>query len=145
MAVKLLRAQRLSIPTHQRFELIEITDQIDSFVRKNEVREGIVYLHCPHTTAGLCINENADPDVKRDLLKKLELLIPKDEAFYRHAEGNSDSHLKAILTGTALTIHVEAGRLVLGQWQGIYFCEYDGPRSRELVVRVLDATQGPLT
>ena len=143
--VKLHRAVRLSVPTGDRCELIEVTDRVRAIVRKQEIREGIVYLHCPHTTAGLCVNENADPDVKRDLLNKLEQMIPKSEPFYRHAEGNSDSHLKAILTGTGLTIHVDAGDLVLGQWQGIYFCEFDGPRTRELIVRCLDATREPLS
>lgn len=127
------------MPTHARCELVEITEQIRALVRRQELREGIVYLHCPHTTAGLCINENADPDVKHDLLRKLEAMIPKNESYYRHAEGNSDSHLKAILTGTSLTIHVERGELVLGRWQGIYLCEFDGPREREVVARCLDA------
>jgi secondary thiamine-phosphate synthase enzyme len=86
----------------------------------------------PHTTAGITINENADPDVKADVLRKLDALVPKAEPYYRHGEGNSDSHLKAVVTGTSVTIFVDRGRLVLGQWQGVWFCEYDGPRQRQL-------------
>lgn len=145
MSSRLHRSVRLSIQTYARCELIEVTDLVRKAIRKHDVREGLVFLHVPHTTAGICVNENADPDVKLDLLRKLELMIPKDEPFYRHAEGNSDSHLKAILTGTGVTIHVERGELLLGQWQGIYFCEFDGPRTRELIVRCLDGGRDPLS
>lgn len=145
MPLKLNPVVRLSVQTNARCEMIDVTDQIREVIRRQGVREGIAYLHISHTTVGLCVNENADPNVKADLLKKLELLIPKAEPFYQHAEGNSDSHLKAILTGTGLTIHVSGDDLLLGQWQGIYLCEFDGPRTRELIVRCLDATQPRLT
>ena len=94
-------------------------------------------VYVPHTTAAVSINENADPDVKHDVVKKLEELIPQAESYYRHGEGNSDSHLKTILTGPSVTLIIDAGRLVLGMWQGIYFCEYDGPRTREYLVKVV--------
>jgi secondary thiamine-phosphate synthase enzyme len=95
----------------------------------------IVYV--PHTTAAVTINENADPDVKHDMLAKLSELIPKTEKYYRHSEGNSDSHVKTALVGNSVTVLIEGGRLVLGQWQGIYFCEFDGPRSREMHVKLV--------
>ena len=145
MSAKLKRSVTLSIRTHARCELIEVTDLVRDAIRKQDVREGIAYLHVPHTTAGLCINENADPDVKADLLRKLESMIPKDEPYYRHAEGNSDSHLKAILTGTGLTVMIEDGAPLLGRWQGIYFCEFDGPRTRELIIRCLDGGRPSLS
>ena len=99
----------------------------------------IVYV--PHTTAAVTINENADPDVKSDLLAKLSALVPQREAYYQHAEGNSDSHLKAAMLGHAVTVLVEGGRLVLGRWQGVYFCEFDGPRQRDLFVKPLTFRQ----
>ncbi len=91
---------------------------------------GICIVYCPHTTAGLTVNENADPDVRQDLLQKLERLIPRAESFYRHGEGNSDAHLKASLMGFSLMLPVRNGRLRLGTWQGVYLCEFDGPRTR---------------
>ena len=95
----------------------------------------IVYV--PHTTAAVTINENADPDVKHDLLKKLEELVPKEEDYYRHAEGNSDSHVKVSCVGSSVTVLVEQGTLVLGTWQGVYFCEFDGPRDRKLMLKLV--------
>ncbi len=92
----------------------------------------------PHTTAAVTINENADPDVKSDMLHKLETLVPKHESYYQHGEGNSDSHVKTSLVGNSVTVLVESGRLVLGRWQGIYFCEFDGPRTRQMQVKVVD-------
>jgi len=101
--------------------------------------EGVVVLQSLHTTAALTINENADPDVVHDLLGKLERLVPKDEAFYRHDEGNSDSHLKTSFFGPSLTVIVSGGQPVLGTWQGIWFCEFDGPRERRVAVQLLRA------
>ena len=97
----------------------------------------MLVVYVPHTTAAVTINENADPDVKSDLLAKLSSLVPKNETYYRHGEGNSDSHLKAAMVGHTVTVLVEAGRLVLGRWQGVYFCEFDGPRQRELIIKAL--------
>lgn len=127
---------RESIRTHKRAEMIEITGRIQELVKASKVSSGIVIVHVPHTTAAVTINENADPDVKHDLLKKLEMLIPHEEGYYRHGEGNSDSHLKTSLTGNSVTVLVEDGELMLGTWQGIQFCEFDGPRQREIYVKI---------
>jgi secondary thiamine-phosphate synthase enzyme len=97
----------------------------------------MVIAYVPHTTAAVTINENADPDVRHDLLRKLEELIPKHEPYYQHGEGNSDSHVKTSLVGNSVTVLIEDGQLVLGRWQGIYFCEFDGPRTREMHVKVV--------
>jgi secondary thiamine-phosphate synthase enzyme len=127
-----------SIKTRQRNEMIDVTDRVQQAVRDRGVNDGIVIVFIPHTTAGVTINENADPDVKHDLIKKLESLIPKHESYYQHGEGNSDSHLKMQLTGNSATVIIEDGKLVLGTWQGIYFCEFDGPRSREMHIEILE-------
>ncbi|HEX6925310.1 MAG TPA: secondary thiamine-phosphate synthase enzyme YjbQ [Longimicrobiaceae bacterium] len=129
----------IRVRTRTRCELVEVTDEVASAVRASGVREGVVVIQSLHTTAGLTINENADPDVVRDLVAKVERLVPKREDYYRHAEGNSDSHLKTSLFGPSLTVIVSEGELVLGTWQGIYLCEWDGPRERKLAVQVLRA------
>ena len=128
---------RESVSTRKRSEVVDLTARVEEIVRASGVKEGICVVYVPHTTAAVSINENADPDVKHDVVKKLEELIPQEESYYRHGEGNSDSHLKTILTGPSVTLIIEAGRLVLGMWQGIYFCEYDGPRTREYLVKVV--------
>ena len=102
---------------------------------------GICHIFCQHTTAGLTINENADPDVKHDLLCKLESLIPQHESYYQHCEGNSAAHLKSSLFGVALTVPVHNNRLALGTWQGIYFCEFDGPRNRKVQVTFIPGVE----
>jgi secondary thiamine-phosphate synthase enzyme len=129
----------IRLQTTKRAEMVDITTQLDEAVRASGVREGILVAQSLHTTAGLTINENADPDVVHDLVAKLERLAPKEEPFYRHAEGNSDSHLKTSLFGPSLTVIVAEGRLVLGRWQGVYFCDWDGPRSRQVAVQILHA------
>ena len=138
------RAYSTSLTTTERCEMLEITDKVRAAVRSGDVRDGFAVVYVPHTTAGICINENADPDVKHDVLAKLESLVPKRETYYRHAEGNSDSHVKAILTGSSVTVFIENGELVLGQWQGIYFCEFDGPRSRQVLVKLVELGRPPL-
>ncbi len=115
--------------------MVDITSIIEKQVQESHIQSGIVYCFVPHTTAALTINENADPDVKRDLLYKLNKEIPNEDG-YHHAEGNSDSHLKASLFGFSEQVLIENGQLVLGTWQGIYFCEFDGPRNRNLIVKV---------
>ena len=127
--------KNIEIKTDSRDQLIDITSIIAKQVQKSHVQSGFAYCFVPHTTAALTINENADPDVKRDLLYKLKKEIPNDDG-YHHAEGNSDSHLKASLFGFSEQILIENGQLVLGTWQGIYFCEFDGPRNRNLIVKV---------
>lgn len=129
--------QRISVKTSRRIELADITGQVEDIVSKSAVETGICFIFCPHTTAGLTINENADPDVKRDIIHTLNRLVPEDAA-YAHAEGNADSHIKSCLFGSSLTIFIEGGRLKLGTWQGIFFCESDGPRSREVWVKILE-------
>ena len=126
------------ITTKKRSEILDITETIQHLVKIKQIREGMAVIYVPHTTAAVTINENYDPDVKHDLLKKLETLVPKHEDYYQHGEGNSDSHVKVAMVGNSATILVEQGKLVLGQWQGVYFCEFDGPRDREMFVKLLD-------
>ena len=128
--------ERISVRTNSRAELIVITDRVQTIVSRRKVEEGICVIFCPHTTAGLTINENADPSVRRDITNTLNKLIPPD-AGYRHSEGNADSHIKSSLFGSSLTVFVEGGRLAFGTWQGIYFCESDGPRQREVWVKII--------
>ncbi|MEK0317420.1 secondary thiamine-phosphate synthase enzyme YjbQ [Cohnella sp. 56] len=123
--------------TGTRDEIVDITRQVASLVGRSGVQEGLAVIYCPHTTAGIAINENADPDVKRDVLMRLDEVYPWTHPKYRHGEGNTASHLKAITTGTSQTVIVSGGKLLLGRWQGIYFCEFDGPRDREYVVKVI--------
>ncbi len=119
--------------------MILITDQIRHVVAESGVESGRVTVFVPHTTAGITINENADPDVTRDMLEQLDRMVPWDQPFYRHAEGNSAAHVKASMMGSSVTVLIESGRLVLGTWQGIWFCEFDGPRTRGVIVDVVGA------
>ena len=128
--------ERIDIRTSQRDELIDITNQVQQIVSRSGVSAGLVVVYVAHTTAGVTINENADPDVAHDLLQQLAELVPPRQRFYRHAEGNSAAHVKASLMGTSVTVLIDGGRLVLGRWQGIYFCEFDGPRSRKVLLHV---------
>lgn len=125
----------ISIHTHARTEMINITAQVQRFVGEAGAQNGVVTLFVPHTTTAITINENADPDVVRDMTGFMDDLVPNDPAF-RHNEGNSDSHIKTSLFGPSLQVIVKEGRLWLGTWQGIYFCEFDGPRSRRLYMAV---------
>lgn len=125
----------IAVPTAARIQMLDITGRVSGELAKSNVRNGICHVYVPHTTAGVTINENADPDVVRDMLKGLERLVPAI-GDYRHAEGNSDAHLKATLTGFSVSVPIIAGRLALGTWQGIYFCEFDGPRQRKLLVGI---------
>lgn len=126
-----------SVRTTQRNQMIDITSRVEALLRQSHVTDGMAIVFVPHTTAAVTINENADPDVKSDLLQKLSTLIPKHEPYYQHDEGNSDSHLKTSLVGNSVTVLIESGRLVLGRWQGIYFCEFDGPRERKMQVKIV--------
>ncbi|MGA7579603.1 MAG: secondary thiamine-phosphate synthase enzyme YjbQ [Desulfobaccales bacterium] len=127
----------LTLSTNSRNEFLDITRQIEAAVQESGVREGLCHLFVPHTTAALTINENADPSVKSDILMVLSKIISNQEP-YRHLEGNSPAHVKASLLGPQLTLMVSGGRLVLGTWQGIYLCEFDGPRSRRLHLKVME-------
>jgi len=120
----------------QKIDFYNITPQVREATAKSGVESGIVVIYCPHTTAGITINENADPDVVRDLLIGLDKAFP-DRAEFRHAEGNSAAHLKASAMGSSVTVAIDAGKLVLGTWQGIYFCEFDPPRNRKFYVSVI--------
>ena len=121
--------------TNRKVEFIDVTGNVQQVVSREGVEEGVCYLFVPHTTAGITINENADPSVVRDIAMALSKLV--DPMSYEHVEGNSPAHVKSSLVGCSLTIPVENGKLALGTWQGIYFCEFDGPRSRKLYVNVL--------
>ncbi len=122
------------VKTRSRFEMIDITNEVRSVLKKTGVKEGICYLFVPHTTAAVTINENADPDVPRDILMEMDKAIPMSDN-YRHMEGNSAAHIKASLFGSSETVFIEGGNLVLGTWQSIFFCEFDGPRTRKVMVR----------
>ena len=126
---------RFGVRTRSRTEFAEITSQVHAAVRDSGVREGLCVVFVPHTTAGVTIQENADPDVTRDLQLWLDRNVPKDLPGFRHAEGNSDSHLKASFFGSSVTLVITGGELLFGTWQGIYLCEFDGPRERNVVVQ----------
>ena len=128
--------KKVNIQTNRRIELVDITREIQNIVAESTVGEGVCFIFCPHTTAGLTINENADPSVRRDIINTFNRLIPEG-AGYSHAEGNADSHIKSSLFGSSLVVFVKNGQLVFGAWQGVYFCESDGPRSREVWIKIL--------
>ena len=125
----------LDIGTSERKQLVNITNQIRKVVKDSCVCDGTCLVFVPHTTAAVTINENADPTVKQDILMMLNKLVPMDREF-RHAEGNSDAHVKATLVGSSVSVIIENGDIILGTWQGIFFCEFDGPRSRKVAVQV---------
>jgi secondary thiamine-phosphate synthase enzyme len=129
--------ETITIRTGAPVQLVDVTDRIRALVRDAGVASGVVHLYVPHTTAAVTINENADPSVTHDVLADLDRLAPTAQRYYRHAEGNSAAHLKSSLVGCAQTVLIEDGRLVLGTWQGIYVCEFDGPRTRQLHVKIV--------
>lgn len=129
--------KRFSLKTNSRDELVEVTHLVQDFVRNQNVLDGAVIVYCPHTTAGITINENADPDVKRDMIRRFDEVYPWHHELDRHLEGNTAAHMKASTVGASQHIIVTEGRLLLGTWQGIYFCEFDGPRTRDFYVKVL--------
>jgi len=126
---------RLSIRTHSRSELMDITPLVRDIVRKSKIENGVCYVFVPHTTAGITINENADPSVRQDILMELDKMVPW-QGDYTHLEGNAAAHIKASLVGSSETIPVEKGDLVLGTWQGVFFAEFDGPRRREVWIKI---------
>jgi secondary thiamine-phosphate synthase enzyme len=131
--------KRFSVPTHSRTEMINIDDLIRCALDESKVQSGICYVFVPHTTAGITINENADPNVVRDILMEVNKIIPLQDN-YSHLEGNAAAHIKSSLVGCSQLIPVEDGRLALGTWQSIFFCEFDGPRQRKVLVQVVDNT-----
>ena len=130
--------QEFRIQTQQRNELVDITSQVRNYLREQDVKSGSCLVYCPHTTAGITINENADPTVPGDMLRKLAELVPANDG-YRHLEGNSDAHIKSSLIGASAQIMIADGHLCLGTWQGIFFCEFDGPRQRRFWVQLQPA------
>jgi secondary thiamine-phosphate synthase enzyme len=128
--------QTIDLRTATREEMIDITSQVRSAIKRSGVSDGICCLYCPHTTAGVTIQENSDPDVKADMVAHIGRVVPKNAPF-RHDEGNSDAHIKSSLIGTTATLIVEDGKPLLGTWQAIFFCEYDGPRERSIRIKVV--------
>jgi secondary thiamine-phosphate synthase enzyme len=126
----------LKVRSHQREELVEFTDKVQRVLKESDATAGIVVLYVQHTTAGLTVNENADPDVPRDMLHALRTLIPQHGMGFRHAEENSDAHIKASLVGFSVTIPFKDGQLLLGRWQGIFLCEFDGGRERKVIMMI---------
>ena len=126
----------INVSSNRKSQLIDITSEVDRIVRKIGIEDGFIILYVPHTTAGILINEGADPDVQRDILETLDKLIPRD-AEYKHVEGNSDAHIKSTIIGCSIIILIENSRLVLGTWQHIFFYEGDGPRNRKVYMKIV--------
>jgi secondary thiamine-phosphate synthase enzyme len=141
-----MHTQTYDVRTHHRSEMVDITGLVLRTIGESGVRDGLVNVYVPHTTAGVTINENADPDVVHDMLAALDAAVPWRQDFYQHGEGNSAAHVKSSMVGCSMMMPFHAGRPALGTWQGVYFCEFDGPRTRQVVLSVLgdaDATPGP--
>ncbi len=134
--------QTLKISTDRRNALVNITTEVQRLVRESGVKRGICTVQCPHTTGGITVQEGYDPDVARDILQTLERLVPH-QGDYRHGEGNSDSHIKALMTGNSQSLAIEYGELQLGRWQQVFFCEFDGPRHRNVWVQILAQPEAP--
>jgi secondary thiamine-phosphate synthase enzyme len=130
--------QSIAVSTKTRYEAVDITKEVEAVVRKSGITEGVCYLYVPHTTAGVFINEHDDPAVAYDIMETLEKMVPRNGK-YTHAEGNSDSHIKAVMTGSSVTMPITGGWLGVGRWQGIFFAEFDGPRTRNVQVTILKA------
>jgi secondary thiamine-phosphate synthase enzyme len=126
----------IKVRSHQREELVEFTSQVQEKLKSADEREGVCYLYVQHTTAGLTVNENADPDVPRDMLHALRTLIPQHGMDFRHGEENSDAHIKASLVGSSVSIPFKDGKLLLGRWQGVFLCEFDGGRERQVIMMI---------
>jgi secondary thiamine-phosphate synthase enzyme len=133
--------KQISVETHSRVEMIDITESVQKAVREEKIEKGICLVYTPHTTAAITINENADPDVPRDIIAALDRAVPLS-ANYRHAEGNSAAHVKSSLVGASELVVIENGRLVLGTWQSVFFCEFDGPRTRKFLVSFIAGKGG---
>ncbi len=133
-----MKTVELSIRSRNRCEMVDITDEIKNILCKQKINDAVITLFTPHTTAAITINENADPDVTTDMLYGLAKLAPQDP-HYKHAEGNSAAHIKSSLIGISETLIVDGGHLLLGTWQGIYFCEFDGPRTRRIIINLSES------
>jgi secondary thiamine-phosphate synthase enzyme len=128
--------EEITVKTSRQIEMIDITSKVNQRIKEGGIKEGICLIFCPHTTAGITINENADPNVVRDILSSLDQLIPEDRP-YLHAEGNSPAHIKSSIIGCSTMIIIEGGRLSLGTWQSLFFCEFDGPRTRSVWIKII--------
>ncbi len=126
----------LTVKTSSREEFVDIRAEVEKVVKDSGIKNGVCYLYVPHTTAGITINEGADPSVKKDIINALKKIVPYG-AGYAHIEGNADSHIKTTLVGSSVNIFIEGGRLILGQWQSIFFCEFDGPRTRKVYMKII--------
>jgi len=131
------KLHKISLSTGSRSQFLDITGRVQEIIAREKVKDGLALVWVPHTTAGLTVNENADPEVVRDILASLDKRFPWDDN-YAHSEGNSAAHIKSSLMGCAQTLIVKDGRLALGTWQGLYFCEFDGPRKREIWVKLVE-------
>ena len=131
------QTEEISVATSSHSQMLDITDQVRRAVARSGVREGQAVVWVPHTTAGVTVNENADPDVVHDVLAALDAAVPWRQDFYQHSEGNSAAHVKSSMVGCTQSVLIHEGELMLGTWQAIYFCEFDGPRRRKAVIRVL--------
>jgi secondary thiamine-phosphate synthase enzyme len=129
--------KEISVKTSSRVELIDITHLVEKVISESKVKSGLCTIYVPHTTAAVTINENADPSVRSDIIKELNKIVPFDDN-YSHLEGNAAAHIKASIIGPSETILVDGGSLVLGTWQGIYFCEFDGPRNRKVIIKIIE-------
>ncbi len=134
---KSIMPTKFTIQTTKRDQMIDVTEQVQAVVNESGIKGGAVIVYCPHTTAGITINENADPDVKRDMLRRFDEVYPWDHQLDRHMEGNTAAHMKASTVGPSQHVIISDGRLLLGTWQGIYFCEFDGPRTRHFFVKII--------
>ncbi len=134
--MKISKTLEISIKSNRRKELIDITRQVNDLIKKLGIKEGIAVLFVPHTTAGITINENADPSVKADIDEHLTAIVP-DNKRYSHLEGNADAHIKSVLVGNSLDLLIENGEVLLGTWQGIFFAEFDGPRTRRIWIKII--------
>jgi secondary thiamine-phosphate synthase enzyme len=130
------KIETIRVNTDRRTQMVDVTDEIQAAVTRSGVKDGVCYVYVPHTTAGVTINEHADPDVATDVEAAMDRMVPH-KGSYRHSEGNSDSHVKTVLTGVSQLLLVENGRLALGRWQGIFLCEYDGPRERRIQIKLV--------
>ncbi len=128
--------EKFNVNTSKRNQLIDISKDIRAIIDKHKIKEGVLYVFCPHTTAAITINENADPSVQTDISETLSKLIPL-RPDYAHTEGNADAHIKASIVGSSRTLFINEGKIAFGTWQGIYLCEFDGPRTREVWVKIL--------
>ena len=131
---------KINIKTESRVDFQDITPRVRDVVESSGVRSGVCYVYVPHTTAGIMVNEHADPSVAEDIIAQLEAMVPQNNN-YRHREGNSPAHIKASLVGESEVLFIEDGRIALGTWQGIFFCEFDGPRNRSVLVKIIPDKQ----